>query len=115
MVTQDFRAIWPCNLAEWRGEWLSGAVRDFCSLPDRAGLNRSWRGLLKGFGRRLTIGPAFFDRADGGSEDNSKKFDMRKSTFGFFTFVAIAIQSAMPSPAHAVTDVSLWHAMSGQL
>jgi sn-glycerol 3-phosphate transport system substrate-binding protein len=39
---------------------------------------------------------------------------MLRSTFGFFSF-AIAIASAMASPADAVTDVSLWHAMSGEL
>src|SRR6266571_5607867 len=44
---------------------------------------------------------------------------MRKSTFGFFTSVAIAvqllIQLVLASPAHAVTDVNWWHAMSGEL
>jgi sn-glycerol 3-phosphate transport system substrate-binding protein len=40
---------------------------------------------------------------------------MRKSTFGFLTFAAIAIASTTASPAHAVTDISLWHAMSGEL
>jgi sn-glycerol 3-phosphate transport system substrate-binding protein len=44
---------------------------------------------------------------------------MRKSTFGFFTPVAIAvslvIQLVSAPPAHAVTDVNWWHAMSGEL
>jgi sn-glycerol 3-phosphate transport system substrate-binding protein len=40
---------------------------------------------------------------------------MRKSTFGFLTFAAIAIASTTASPARAVTDISLWHAMSGEL
>jgi sn-glycerol 3-phosphate transport system substrate-binding protein len=40
---------------------------------------------------------------------------MRKSTFGVFTSIAIAIQLVTGSPAHAVTDVNLWHAMSGEL
>ena len=40
---------------------------------------------------------------------------MRKSTFGFLTLAAIAIASTTASPAHAVTDISLWHAMSGEL
>jgi sn-glycerol 3-phosphate transport system substrate-binding protein len=44
-----------------------------------------------------------------------QKFDMLKSAFRFFTVVAIAMQFAMVSPAHAVTDVNLWHAMSGEL
>jgi sn-glycerol 3-phosphate transport system substrate-binding protein len=40
---------------------------------------------------------------------------MRKSTLGFFTPIAIAIQLAMVLPAHAVTEVNWWHAMSGEL
>jgi sn-glycerol 3-phosphate transport system substrate-binding protein len=40
---------------------------------------------------------------------------MRKPTFGFFTSIAIAISLAMASPARAVTDINLWHAMAGQL
>jgi sn-glycerol 3-phosphate transport system substrate-binding protein len=47
--------------------------------------------------------------------DNIKNSKMLKSTLGFFTSVAIAVQLAMVQPVHAVTDVHWWHAMSGQL
>src|SRR5258708_13848143 len=40
---------------------------------------------------------------------------MLKSALRVFTVAAIAIQLAMASPAHAVTDVMWWHAMSGEL
>jgi sn-glycerol 3-phosphate transport system substrate-binding protein len=40
---------------------------------------------------------------------------MLKTAFRVFTVAAIAIPLAMVSPAHAVTDVQLWHAMAGQL
>jgi sn-glycerol 3-phosphate transport system substrate-binding protein len=40
---------------------------------------------------------------------------MLKSVCRVFTFAAIAVQLAMASPAYAVTDVNLWHAMAGQL
>jgi sn-glycerol 3-phosphate transport system substrate-binding protein len=50
-----------------------------------------------------------------GQPDNIKNSKMLKSTFSFFTSVAIAIQFAMVQPAHAVTDINWWHAMSGQL
>jgi sn-glycerol 3-phosphate transport system substrate-binding protein len=40
---------------------------------------------------------------------------MLRSAFRFFNVVAAAIALATASPAHAVTDVQLWHAMAGQL
>jgi sn-glycerol 3-phosphate transport system substrate-binding protein len=40
---------------------------------------------------------------------------MLKSAFRVFTVAAIAIPLSMASPAHAVTDVMWWHAMSGEL
>jgi sn-glycerol 3-phosphate transport system substrate-binding protein len=40
---------------------------------------------------------------------------MFKAAFRVFTAAATAIPLAMASPAHAVTDVQLWHAMAGQL
>ena len=40
---------------------------------------------------------------------------MLKTAFRVFTAAAIAIPLSMVSPAHAVTDVQLWHAMAGQL
>jgi sn-glycerol 3-phosphate transport system substrate-binding protein len=38
-----------------------------------------------------------------------------KSAFRFSVFVAVAIALVAASPAHAVTDIAWWHAMSGQL
>jgi sn-glycerol 3-phosphate transport system substrate-binding protein len=38
-----------------------------------------------------------------------------KLTFGFSAVVAVAIALAAASPAHAVTEIAWWHAMSGQL
>jgi sn-glycerol 3-phosphate transport system substrate-binding protein len=40
---------------------------------------------------------------------------MLKSAFRVFTVATIAIPLSMASPAHAVTDVMWWHAMSGEL
>jgi sn-glycerol 3-phosphate transport system substrate-binding protein len=40
---------------------------------------------------------------------------MLKSACRIFAVVAVATQLAMVSPAHAVTEVMWWHAMSGQL
>ena len=40
---------------------------------------------------------------------------MLKSAFRVLTAAAIAIPLSTASPAHAVTDVQLWHAMAGQL
>jgi sn-glycerol 3-phosphate transport system substrate-binding protein len=40
---------------------------------------------------------------------------MLKSAFRVFTVAAIVIPLSMASPAHAVTDVMWWHAMSGEL
>src|SRR3954463_976438 len=40
---------------------------------------------------------------------------MLGSGFRIFSVVAIAVQLATLSPAHAVTEVQWWHAMSGEL
>jgi sn-glycerol 3-phosphate transport system substrate-binding protein len=43
------------------------------------------------------------------------ELNMLKSACRIFAVVAVATQLAMVSPAHAVTEVMWWHAMSGQL
>jgi sn-glycerol 3-phosphate transport system substrate-binding protein len=43
------------------------------------------------------------------------ELNMLKSACRIFGAVAVAAQLAMVSPAHAVTEVMWWHAMSGQL
>jgi sn-glycerol 3-phosphate transport system substrate-binding protein len=43
------------------------------------------------------------------------ELNMLKSACRIFAAVAVAAQLAMASPAHAVTEVMWWHAMSGEL
>ena len=40
---------------------------------------------------------------------------MFKTAFRAITFAAVAFSAAAASPAHAVTEIQWWHAMSGEL
>jgi sn-glycerol 3-phosphate transport system substrate-binding protein len=51
----------------------------------------------------------------GAAAGQRSELNMLKSACGIFVAVAVAAQLAMASPAHAVTEVMWWHAMSGQL